>query len=187
MGRWLARLFLKIMGWKIATSFPEGVNKGVIVAAPHTSNWDFVFARLALYLLNVPVKYTIKKEWIEIPVIGWFLQKAGAIAIDRSKQNSGKRASMTDQMTRIMLENENIFILVTPEGTRSYAPRWRSGFYHVAKNANVPILLGFLNYQLKHAGIGPVIHPSGNMINDIEIIKNFYRPIPGKFPENGVR
>lgn len=185
MGRLLAKLFFLIVGWKITTSFPEQVKKGVIVAAPHTSNWDFIYARLALYILRVPVKYTIKKEWIEIPLIGWFLKKAGAIAIDRSK-HEGKRASMTDQMIKIMRENENIFIIVTPEGTRSYARRWRSGFYYVAQNAGVPILLGFLNYKLKHAGVGPVIHPSGNLEKDIEIIKDFYRPIPGRFPENGV-
>ena len=187
MGILLGKLFFKIVGWKIATSFPEQIKKGVIVAAPHTSNWDFIYARLALYVLGVPVKYTIKKEWIEMPVVGWFLKKAGGIAIDRSKIKNPKKASMTEQMTRIMLENENIFIIVTPEGTRSYAPRWRSGFYYVALNANVPILLGFLNYKLKHAGVGPVIFPSGNRQADIETIKDFYRPIPGKYPENGVR
>jgi len=90
-------------------------------------------------------------------------------------------------MTRIMQEHERIFIIVTPEGTRSYAPKWRTGFYYIAKNAHVPILLGFLNYKLKHAGVGPVIYPSGNLEADIETIKNFYRPLQGKFPENGVK
>lgn len=187
MGIWLAKLYFKLVGWKIVTSFPSQVKKGVIVAAPHTSNWDFVYARLALYILKVPVKYTIKKEWIETPIAGWFLKKAGGIAIDRSKNKAGKKTRMTEEMTRIMQENENIFIIVTPEGTRSYAPQWRSGFYYVAKNAGVPILLGFLNYKEKHAGIGPVITPSGDLEKDIEQIKDFYRPLSGKYPENGVK
>jgi 1-acyl-sn-glycerol-3-phosphate acyltransferase len=187
MGKLLAKLFFKIRGWKIATGFPHHIKKGVIVAAPHTSNWDIIYARLALYVLNVPVKFTIKKEWIETPIAGWFLKKAGGIAIDRSKNKDNKKPSMTEQMTRIMHEQQNIFIIVTPEGTRSYAPKWRSGFYYIAKNANVPILLGFLNYKLKHAGVGPVIYPSGNLDADIENIKNFYRPLQGKFPENGVK
>jgi 1-acyl-sn-glycerol-3-phosphate acyltransferase len=187
MGKLLARLFFKISGWTIATSFPANVKKGVIVAAPHTSNWDFIYARLALYLLNVPVKYTIKKEWLQTPVAGWFLKKAGGIGIDRGKDKKGKKTGMTEQMTKIMQQNEHIFLIVTPEGTRSYAEKWKTGFYYIALNAQVPILLGFLNYQLKQAGIGPVIFPSGNMDADIETIKQFYRPIPGKFPNNGVK
>ena len=186
MFRLFAKTFLKIMGWKVATGFPSHIKKGVIVAAPHTSNWDLIFARVALYILKVPVKFTIKKEWLKTPA-GPVLKYLGAIPIDRSPRKNEKRISKVEEMTEFLRNNDELFIIVTPEGTRSYNDKWRTGFYYVALNANVPFLLGYLDYKKKHAGVGPVIYPTGDIEADINVIKNFYKKITPKYPDKGVK
>ncbi len=180
----LSRLILGVTGWKVVGKYPEGVHKFVIVAAPHTSNWDFVYARSALYILGIPVRFTIKKEIMKFP-LGPLLRALGAIPIDRSPKMN-KKASMVHAMIDLFKEKDKFCVMVTPEGTRSRARRWRTGFYHVAMGANVPLLLCFLDYKKKHVGVGPLFHPTGNMEEDIEKIKIFYRGITAKYPEKGV-
>lgn len=184
--KWLAKIIFKLSGWKLGSEFPHQIKKGVVIAAPHTSNWDFVFAMAGLTLMGVPINYTIKKEWLSTP-IGPFLKWLGAIPIDRSAAGRRGKASMVDQMIKIMQDSDHIFLMITPEGTRSYVKRWRSGFYHVAFNANVPLLLGYLDYGKKEAGVGPVIYPSGDMDADIVTIKDFYKKVTPRYPEKGVR
>jgi 1-acyl-sn-glycerol-3-phosphate acyltransferase len=106
----------------------------------------------------------------------------GALPVDRSKNNS-----LVQTMMDILEGSESMVILVTPEGTRKYQPRWRKGFYYTAVGANVPIVLGYLDYSKKEAGVGPVFYPTGNVEADIEEIKNFYRTKTAKYPAQGVR
>lgn len=94
---------------------------------------------------------------------------------------------MVDAMVHLFDEREELVIMITPEGTRKYVPRWKTGFYHVAKRANVPIVLGYLDYKKKHAGIGPVIYPGDDIDQDLETIMGFYREVTGKYPDQGVR
>lgn len=155
-----------------------------MVAAPHTSNWDLIYARAALYILRVPVKFTIKKEWVRFP-LSLILNPLGAIPIDRQPKGI-RRTSMVDKMVKLFEERDHLIILVTPEGTRKYAKKWRSGFYFTALKANVPIVLGYLDYKDKEAGIGAVFHPTGDRDKDVEEIKAFYRKKHAKYPELGV-
>ncbi len=155
-----------------------------MVAAPHTSNWDLVYARAALYILRVPVKFTIKKEWVRFP-LSLILYPLGAIPIDRQPKGI-RRTSMVDTMVALFEQREHLIILVTPEGTRKYAKKWKSGFYFTALRANVPIVLGYLDYRDKEAGIGGVFQPTGDRDKDVEEIKAFYRTKTAKFPENGI-
>jgi 1-acyl-sn-glycerol-3-phosphate acyltransferase len=112
----------------------------------------------------------------------------GAIPIDRSPKKDGDaRKSMVDAMADLFNERESLAVMVTPEGTRAYVPEWKTGFYYVALKAGVPIFLGFLDYKNKIAGIGPAIHPSGDVEKDIETMKAFYRTKTGKYPELGVK
>ena len=117
------------------------------------------------------------------------LKLFGVIPVDRSKTTGSlsKKNSMVDAMVQLFNDRDELVIMITPEGTRKYAKRWKSGFYHVAKRAGVPIVLGYLDYQKKHAGIGPVVHPGDDMDQDLETIREFYRGVKGKFPEQGVR
>ena len=180
-GKFLSHLILKLFGWRVKGRIPQEVKKCIMIAAPHTSNWDFLFARCAFYIMGVDVRYTIKKEAMIGP-LGWLLRKMGALPVDRSKNNS-----LVQTMMDILEESERMVILVTPEGTRKYQPRWRKGFYYTAVGANVPIVLGYLDYAKKEAGVGPVFYPTGNVEGDIEEIKKFYRTKTAKYPAQGVR
>ncbi|NDK54506.1 1-acyl-sn-glycerol-3-phosphate acyltransferase [Pontibacter fetidus] len=178
----LSKLIFKVSGWKLNGTLTPENRRCVMIAAPHTSNWDFIYARAAFYLMDAPIRYTIKKEFMRFP-FGGLLRSMGALPIDRSKNTK-----MVDAMIRIFKETPgDMCVMVTPEGTRKYQPRWRRGFYYVAEGAGVPIVLGYLDYAKKEAGIGPTIYPTGDIEADLEKIMAFYRTKTAKFPENGVR
>ncbi len=183
----IARFIFKLTGWQVVGAFPDDLKKAVIIAAPHTSYWDFFYARIAFFIMDIPMRVTIKKEVVNNPVFGWFVRGLGGIAIDRTpKPGLTKKRSMVDAMVDMINEREQLIMMVTPEGTRKQVKRWKSGFYRVAQQANVPIVLGYLDYAKKHAGIGPVFYPTGDYEKDVEEIKDFYRSKAGKYPELGV-
>jgi 1-acyl-sn-glycerol-3-phosphate acyltransferase len=180
-GKFLANVIFKVAGWKQVGNLPPEIKKCIMVAAPHTSNWDFIYSRGAFYLMDLPVKFTIKSESMVGP-LGWLLKRMGALPVNRQKNNN-----LVNTMVDLFNENEQLIIMVTPEGTRKYQPRWRKGFYHAAYAAGVPIALGYLDYKKKYAGVGPVFYPTGDVEGDIEKIKDFYRTVTAKYPENGIR
>jgi 1-acyl-sn-glycerol-3-phosphate acyltransferase len=178
----LSRLFFKASGWHLEGTLTPENRRCVMIAAPHTSNWDFIYARAAFYLMDAPIRFTIKKEFMKFP-FGGLLKAMGALPVDRSKNTK-----LVDAMIKIMKDTPgDMCVMVTPEGTRKYQPRWRRGFYHVAMGANVPIILGYLDYAKKEAGIGPAFYPTGNIEADMEHIMAFYRTKTAKYPEQGVR
>ncbi|MBC6989778.1 MULTISPECIES: 1-acyl-sn-glycerol-3-phosphate acyltransferase [Hymenobacter] len=177
-----SKFWFWITGWRLASVVPPGITKAIMIAAPHTSNWDILYARGAFFLMGVPVRFTVKKEWVDNFFVGWLVRSLGALPVDRSKNNS-----LVDGMVKLFNEREELVILITPEGTRSYQPRWKKGFYFAAEGAHVPILLGFLDYKNKEAGVGPAVYPTGDYEADLEKIKAFYRTKQGRFPEKGVR
>ncbi|SNR57203.1 MULTISPECIES: 1-acyl-sn-glycerol-3-phosphate acyltransferase [Hymenobacter] len=179
---YVSKAIFKVAGWKLASQVPPGIPKSMMIAAPHTSNWDFIMARAAFFLMDVDVKLTIKKEWTDAPILGPLVRSLGGLAVDRSRNNS-----LVDGMVQLFREREELVILITPEGTRKYQPKWRKGFYHAALGAGVPILLGFLDYKNKEAGVGGPIYPTGNYEADLEKIQAFYRTKAGRFPDQGVR
>ena len=178
--RLLARFFFWISGWKVVGEVPKGLMKAVMVAAPHTSNWDFLYARLAFFIMGVRLRYTIKKELFFFP-LGILLRVLGGLPINRSS-----RENMVERMIGLFERYDKLVLLITPEGTRSYSKVWKKGFYYVAQGARVPLVLGYLDYKKKHAGIGPVIYPSGNYERDLLQIKDFLRNVTPKYPENGI-
>lgn len=183
----IAKFCFWITGWKQVGEYPKDLTKSVMIAAPHTSNWDFFYARAAFFIMGVPVRITIKKEAMFFPM-NLILKAFGVIPIDRHKKAEVlvKKNSLVDAMVGLFHEREELVILITPEGTRKYVPKWKSGFWHVAKGAGVPIVLGYLDYEKKHAGVGPLIYPSGDIEDDMKKIMDFYRGIKGKYPEKGV-
>jgi len=177
------RFIIWILGWKVEQSLKAEFQRCVVVAAPHTSNLDFILARATFEVMNIPVRFTIKEEWTR-GFFGKLLVALGAIGIDRRpKSVQDQPISYVDAMANLFLENENLAVLITPEGTRSRSEHWRTGFYYVAKKAGVPIVLGFLDYKNKVSGIGKVIWPSEDMEADMRIIMDFYRNIHARFPE----
>lgn len=184
----LSKFVFFLTGWKIVGEMPKDLKKGVIIAAPHTSYWDFLYARAAFFIMDIPMKVTIKKEVVNFPVFGWFARQLGAIAIDRKPKegNLKRKKSMVDAMVDLINEREELIMMITPEGTRKHVPRWKTGFYRVAEAANVPIILGYLDYSKKHAGLGPVFTPTGDYEADLKIIMDFYRDKIAKYPKQGV-
>jgi 1-acyl-sn-glycerol-3-phosphate acyltransferase len=185
----ISKLIFWFTGWQVKGSVPDDLKKAVIIAAPHTSYWDFFYARAAFFIMGIPVKITVKAEVVNAPVVGWVARQFGAIAIDRTpKAGSAKsKTSMVDAMVNLINDRDHLIMMVTPEGTRKYVPRWKTGFYKVAEMAEVPIILGYLDYKHKFAGVGPVFYPTGDYKADLPEIKGFYKDKQGKFPELGVR
>ena len=131
-------------------------------------------------MLNIPLRYTIKNTIVKGP-IGYLLRKSGAVPIVRTREQSG-RASYIDLMTGIIEKTDRIAMVITPEGTRSINNTWKTGFYHVAKNSNVPIALGYLDYKRKVSGIGLIIYPN-NFDEDMKEIMCFYENVTPRHPE----
>jgi 1-acyl-sn-glycerol-3-phosphate acyltransferase len=180
----LAEKALKLMGWETDNHWPENLSQCVMIAAPHTSNWDALYARLALKVLGVNVRLTIKDSYMQFP-LGPFVRAMGGIGIDRRPKQAGEpRPSMVQVMTDLFKQHPELVMLVTPEGTRARQEQWKTGFYYVAVNAGVPIALAYMDYEQKKAGVGKIIHPTGNFEEDMAEIMDFYAGIQAKFPED---
>ena len=177
-------MLLRMLGWTLDKEIPDQAARCVMIAAPHTSNWDFLYTLTAFRVMNIPIKFTIKKSWVESP-IGWWIKRLGGLAIDRSS-NSGNtgRSSYIEQMAALINKESRIAMVITPEGSRSRRTQWKTGFYHTAVAAQVPICLGYCDYKRKSIGVGECFMPSGNMEADMKHIMCFYKDIIGKNPDN---
>jgi len=173
-------LMFKINGWKVDGKLPPGIKKSIIVAGPHTSNFDFIYAMGGLYTLGIPVNYLIKKEWLNNILLGHIFKGSGALSVDRSRCHS-----MVDTIAGIIRSSrDDLHIMISPEGTRKLVHQWKTGFYYSALKANVPLVLFGLDYSKNIAVIGPTFMPTGCFRRDVQIIKEFYREVTPKYPKN---
>ena len=177
----LASFIFHSLGWKSVGEVPSDIKKYIIIGAPHTSNWDFFYGILFFLMKGIPLKFFIKKEWYFFP-FNILLKSLGGIPVDRSKKEN-----LTDQIADFFNQHEKLAILITPEGTRSYNPKWKKGFYYISQKTKAPIVLGYIDYEKKIGGFGPVFNITDDVEKDLETIKNFYKDKKGKFPEKGVR
>jgi 1-acyl-sn-glycerol-3-phosphate acyltransferase len=175
--KYIAQFIFWIWGWKIKGEIPKDVKKCIVVMAPHTSMWDFVFGRLGWYILGRKVKFLIKKEMFFFP-LGPIVKWLGGIPVDRSK--SGKLVESVAEQIR---QHDTFYIVITPEGTRRLNPNWKKGFYYIAQQANVPVALGYLDYRKKIGGVGPIFTLSGDYQKDFKMLEDFYRGKGAKHPE----
>ncbi len=165
---------LHLFGWGTEGELPEK-KKFVMIAAPHTSNWDLVVTLLLAFAFELKIFWMGKDALFRFP-FGWFMRWLGGISIDRSKSNN-----VVEQTIEVFNEHDEIVITVPPEGTRGKTHYWKTGFYHIANGAGVPIVLGFIDWGRKMGGVGPAILPTGNIEEDMEKIKEFYKDMKGKF------
>lgn len=173
----LTRLFAfwyKMKGWKVTGTIPPEIKKCVVIAAPHTSNWDFVYALGTYDILGLPVNYLAKKELFKFPLKG-LLNATGGIPVIRTKSQN-----LVEAIVEKFNHSENLYLMIPAEGTRKWVEKWKSGFYYVAVGAKVPILMGYLDYKNKESGFGPVLYPSGDVEKDLAVIKEFYRTKTGR-------
>ena len=168
---------LRLRGWKAVGSTPKDVQKYVIISAPHTSNWDFPIALIAAIALGIRAKWMGKKDLFRFP-FGGIMRALGGIAVDRSQ-----RTNMVDYAASLLKSAERLGLLIPPEGTRSKAAKWKTGFYYIANKAQTPIVCGFMDYAKKEVGIGLTFTPSGDIHRDIALIREFYAGVQGKHPD----
>lgn len=178
------KLIFKLGGWKITHHLPQEIKKCVIVVAPHTSNWDFVYGMGALGYMNLHPRFVIKKEWMRFP-FKKLMHSLGALPIDRSpKDKRAEKKSSVEAMAELFDKHDQLRLILTPEGTRKRVEKWRTGFYYVALKANVPLGLGFMDYKTRECGIAKIIYPTGDLKIDMKQIMDFYKTIDAKHPEN---
>ena len=158
------------------------LKKFVLIVAPHTSNWDFFVGIAARSILRLKSKYLAKNSLFNIPVVGWLLSKLGGFPVDRSKNSN-----MVEQVAEMFSKKDRLVVTLTPEGTRSYVPKWKTGFYWIAHQANVPIVMVGFDYRNKTVEVKEPFYPTGDIEKDLPKILKYYRSIRGKYPENGVR
>lgn len=176
----LCLFLLKLSGWQVDTNLPKDIHKCIVIAAPHTSNWDFWYMILSFGVYGLKIRFTVKKEWMRFP-FSLIMKPLGGIAIDRAPRKDGNRPSFVEAMTQLFNDNQELIIVITPEGTRSKRTEWKTGFFHVATAANVPILLGYVDYAKKSAGIGKTVIPT-NYEDTMKSIMDFYHTITPKHP-----
>lgn len=178
MKKLIATILLKIAGWKVNVEVTEEMKHSVMVAAPHTSNWDFPIALMTFWKMDANIKYFIKDNYTK-GFFGWFFKWTGAIGVDRTKKNN----HLTDYAVELLENNKEIVVLVPAEGTRDKVDKWRTGFYHIAERAKVPVTLGFMDYSNKTAGVLGVHHLVGDFEKDMHHFQEVYRNITAKFPK----
>ncbi len=167
--------FLRLAGWKLQGQLPPDTPKSVLIAAPHTSNWDLPYTLMVAFALRLNVCWMGKLSIFRWPY-GGVMRWLGGIAVDRDKSTNlvaASAAKLTEADGRMQL-------IVPPEGTRGRTRHWKTGFYYIAQQAQVPIVLAFLDYERRVGGLGPVFRPTGDIERDMVEIKRFYAPIKGK-------
>ena len=170
-----ALAFLKLNGWTVQGVLPAKAHKAVLIAAPHTSNWDLPYTLMVAFALRLNIYWMGKAGIFRFPFRGLMLW-LGGIPVDRSRANNLVAASAQ----AIRQANGPLQLVVPPEGTRGKTRYWKTGFHHIAVAAGVPIVLSYMDYGRKVTGIGPIFVPTGDIDADMLRIKAFYAPFKGK-------
>ena len=175
--RWCAMRLLDLAGWRVEAHFPDEP-KLVVLAAPHTSNWDGWYAILAMLALEVRMGLFVKHTAFK-GLIGRWLRGVGAIPIDRTAPGG-----VVAQTVAAFRERDSLLIGIAPEGTRSLVKKWKRGFYLIAHEAGVPMICAYVDYGTRTIGTGPVLRTTGDYARDLEAIQSFYRTITPANPAN---
>ena len=175
----LGKIVLFLFGWKKAGTVPNSKNI-IIIAAPHTTNWDFIFLLATAYSFRIRVNWLGKDSLFRLP-LGPLLKFLGGVPVDRSKRNN-----LVGSLVAQIEAGSGISLVIPPSGTRQKTEYWKSGFYRIAEAAKITLVCGYLDYQKKEGGLGLAFLPS-NLSKDMDRIRKFYEPISGKYQENKSR
>jgi len=174
--RGLAFSFLKVFGWRLEGRLPD-VDKLVVIAAPHTSNWDLPVLLSLAFALRAKACWLGKHSLFRRP-FGFLFRWMGGIPVYRSASQN-----MVAQSVEMFRKSEKLILTIPPEGTRSKVSHWKTGFYYIALGAGTPIAMAFIDYKRKVTGVGPTLYPTGNIEADMEVIRNFYATVTAKYPD----
>ncbi len=168
---------MTVLGWKMHDDLPE-LPRYLVIAAPHTSNWDFILGLIGMGAIRLPFRW-VGKHTLFRPPFGWFFRRVlGGIPVDRAS-----RHNFVDQIVELFGSHDEMVLVMAPEGTRSATGSWKTGFYWIALGAGVPVVLGFIDWGRKEGGAGPLFWPTGDIDADFEIIRRFYADKKGLHPE----
>ncbi|HEB28528.1 MAG TPA: glycerol acyltransferase [Porticoccus sp.] len=165
--RWLSIVIMKLVGWRIVGKQPTDP-KYILIAVPHTSNWDFPLFILLAFILRFDAHWMGKAALFPFPIKRLMIW-LGGIPIDRSKKHN-----VVEQMVDYFASVDQLTVVIPPEGTRSKVDRWKTGFYHIALQAKIPLILGFVDGDTRQIGFGPKFMPTGDMDADLKEIQAFY-------------
>jgi 1-acyl-sn-glycerol-3-phosphate acyltransferase len=174
--RGMALSFLKAFGWRMEGRLPD-VDNLVVIAAPHTSNWDFPILVSLAFGLGAKTSWLGKHTLFRWP-FGFLSRWMGGIPVYRSASNN-----MVAQSVEMFRNSEKLILTIPPEGTRGKVAHWKTGFYYIALGAEVPIAMGFIDYKRKAVGVGPTLYPTGDIEADMESFRNFYINVTAKYPD----
>ncbi len=176
----VGRFILWVTGWQVEGSVPQ-TGKMVIIAAPHTSNWDLLYLLGAAYSLRLSI-FWLAKDSLFLPILSQVMRFCGGIPVDRSKRNN-----LVMQLVTRFTQQDQLAIVIPPSGTRKRTKFWHSGFYQIAKGARIHMVCVFLDYERKVAGLGPAFVPGNDVCADMVRIREFYKPIQARYPEKTSR
>lgn len=169
--RWLGRGILRMGGWRMEGAFPD-LPKAVLIGAPHSSNWDGLWGFGAKMALGLDVRILGKDSLFKVPVLGHVLRRLGVIAVDRSAAQD-----VVEQAAQMIRQADHFWYGLAPEGTRKQVDRWKTGFWKIARAADVPVVPAYFHYGRKVLGIGPVLDLSDDMDADLRRIRDWYSQV----------
>lgn len=170
----LCGLILKLAGWKVSVTVPD-YPKMIICVAPHTTNWDFILGKLAYGSVGRRAGFLMKESWFFFP-LGLIFKAMGGVPVP-AKRGSALTAEIVERFRHA----ERLTLAITPEGTRSRTARWRHGFLHIAREADVPIALGVIDYPSRSIYVDRMFTPTGDVEADMRAIKQYYKPFTGLY------
>ena len=173
LSRAFGRMILRLGGWRIVGEFPD-LRHMVIIIAPHSTAWDAVWGVAGMLALGVRISFMAKAEIFRGP-LGWLLRSMGGVPVNRSRANG-----TVDQAVSQLSQDKPVWFLLAPEGTRRHVEQWKSGFWHIARNADVPILCAHFHYPEKTMGLGQLMHTSAVLDDDMRELREYYRQFVGK-------
>jgi 1-acyl-sn-glycerol-3-phosphate acyltransferase len=175
--RMASRVVMKLAGWRVEGALTPDALRCVVIAAPHTSNWDMPFTLMSAFVLGMNIRWLGKASLFRAP-FGPTMRWLGGISVERDRSNNLVAASV------LALKNAPgpLQLVLSPEGTRSRTVQWKTGFHHIARGAGLPIQLAYMDYAERRCGLGPVIQPSDDIDADMALIKAFYAPLRGRNP-----
>ena len=177
--RWAIIKWYEPQGWTEERMIPVE-KKFVVIAAPHTSNWDFLYFLALAEKLAIPLSFMGKKTLFRWPFAG-LMKDLGGIPVDRSKS-----VNMVDQMIAEFKKRDTFMLTIAPEGTRGKVREWKTGFYHIAMGAGVPLVVGMMDYSSRSGGLGPAVWPTGDYKADMTKVAEIYAKVTPRHPAKGM-
>lgn len=172
--KWLARSLFRLGGWRMVGEIPD-LPRAVLIGAPHSSNWDGVWGFAAVLAMGLDIRVLGKDSLFRIPVLGWVLRRIGVIPVDRRMPRG-----VVEQAARMLMSNERMWFGLAPEGTRKPVEKWKTGFWKIARAADVPLVFAYFHYPDRVLYIGPGLPTTDDLDADMARIRDFYRPWQGR-------